>query len=302
MTTPGTSRRSGRPYAPAMSLPAMTPAPGTTACVFCGTTNGKLTCEHVIAKWPRRSFDIKGPVTVNARKEGLSQRRRVSAMQALNITLDDAICDDCNSVRLSRLERRVKPLLAPMAVNAQPTALSPASQQLIATWAVKTVLLLELAFRQIYLGSRPVEGYEASPPELAWLRASSEPPPRSRVWMGCWDCQQTVPVRYAPSSAPLPTPDGSGVEGHFATFTLGYIAFQVFTVDYVAADQHQASAWNDHTPSSLAQALFRIWPPLLRQPEVSWPAQAFTTADWDRLVTWDGALREGTDAALAEQP
>jgi hypothetical protein len=106
MTTPGASRRSGRPYAPAMSLPAMTPAPGTTACVFCGTTNGKLTCEHVIPKWARRSFDIKGPVTVNARKEGLSQRRRVSAMQALNITLDDAICDDCNSVWLSRLERR----------------------------------------------------------------------------------------------------------------------------------------------------------------------------------------------------
>src|SRR5580704_2096999 len=151
-----------------MSLPAMTPAPSTTACVFCGTTNGKLTCEHVIPKWARRSFDIKGPVTVHSREAGLSQRRRVGAMQALNITLDDAICEDCNSVWLSRLERRVKPLLAPMAVSAQPTALSPASQQLIATWAVKTVLLLELAFRQIYPGSRQVEGYEASPPELAW--------------------------------------------------------------------------------------------------------------------------------------
>ena len=72
----------------------MTPAPGTTACVFCGTTNGKLTCEHVIPKWARRSFDIKGPVTVNAREEGLSQRHQVGAMQALNITLDDAICED----------------------------------------------------------------------------------------------------------------------------------------------------------------------------------------------------------------
>jgi len=120
------------------------------ACVFCGTTNGKLTCEHVIPKWARRSFDIKGPVTVHAREVGLGERRRVGAMQALNITLEDAICEDCNSVWLSRLERRVKPVLAPMAVSARSATLSPASQKLLATWAVKTVLLLELAFRQMY--------------------------------------------------------------------------------------------------------------------------------------------------------
>ena len=60
--------------------------------------------------------------------------------------------------------------------------------------------------------------------------ANLEPPPRSMVWLGCWDCQREVPVNYAPSSAPLPTRDGKPVEGHFATFTLGYAAFQVFTV------------------------------------------------------------------------
>lgn len=279
----------------------MTPALGTIACVFCGTTNGKLTCEHVIPKWARRSFDIKGPVRVNAREEGLGQRRRVGSMQTLNVTLDDAICEECNSVWLSRLERAVKPLLAPMAVSAKPTTLSPVSQKLLATWAVKTVLLLELAFRQMYPASRAVEGYQASQPELAWLQARSEPPPRSRVWLGCWDCQQAIPVRYAPSSAPLPTPDGSRVEGHFTTFTLGYVAFQVFTVDYVAADQHRASAWNDHVPTALAQALSRIWPPRPRQPEISWPPPAFAAPGWDRLVTWDGALRPGTEGGLADK-
>lgn len=76
----------------------------------------------------------------------------------------------------------------------------------------------------------------------------------------------------------------------------------MFTVDYVAADLHQASWWNDHAPASLAQALPRIWPPLLGQQEVSWPPQAFAAPDWDRLVTWDGALRRGTDADSAEQP
>ncbi len=114
--------------------------------------------------------------------------------------------------------------------------------------------------------------------------------------------EQATPVRYAPSSAPLPASDDSQVEGHFATFTLGYVAFQVFTVDYVAAGRHQASAWNDHVPTSLAQALPRIWPPLLVQPEVSWPPQAFGAPAWDRLVTWDRALRrEPTLASLGSR-
>ena len=270
---------------------------GMKACVLCGTMHDQLTCEHVIPKWARRSFNIKGPVTVDAREEGLGQRRRVGSMQALNVTLRDAICEDCNSVWLSRLERAVKPVLAPMAVSARPTALSPASQELMAAWAVKTVLLLELALRQMYPVSRSAEGYQASQPEFAWLRAKSEPPPRSLVWLGCWDCQQAIPVRYAPSSAPLPTPDRSRVKGHMATFTLGFVAFQVFTVDYVAADQHQASLWNTDAPPSLAQALSRIWPQLLAPQEIFWPSQAFAAQDWDRLVTWDGALRRGPTLA-----
>ena len=164
------------------------------------------------------------------------------------------------------------------------------------------MLLLELAFRQMYPASRPTEGYQATQPEFAWLRAKAERPPRSLVWLGYWDCQKAMPVRYAPSSAPLPTPDGSRVEGHLATFTLDFVTFQVFTVDYVAADQHNAALWNTCAPSSQAQALSRIWPPLLREQKVSSPPQAFATADWDRLVTWDGALRTGTDGSLTERP
>lgn len=48
-------------------------------------------------------------------------------MQALNITLGDAICEDCNNVWLSRLERAVKPLLAPTAVSARTVTLGLAS-------------------------------------------------------------------------------------------------------------------------------------------------------------------------------
>jgi hypothetical protein len=139
-----------------------------------------------------------------------------------------------------------------------------------------------------------VPGYLATVQELAWLRQHKEPPPRSLVWLGCWDCLRETPVMYAPSSAPLPTGDGTPVEGHFTSFTLGYIAFQVFTVDFIAAEQHRAASWNTDPPASIRAALPRIWPPP-QAPESEWPPPAFPDDEWARLVTWDGALRRGTD-------
>jgi len=104
----------------------------------------------------------------------------------------------------------------------------------------ETGLLLELAVRQMYQGQRAVEGYLATTQELAWLWAKNEPPPLSMLWLGCWDCQRAVPVNYEPSGAALPTADGVPVAGHLTTFTLGFVAFQVFTVDFLAAKQHCA--------------------------------------------------------------
>ena len=75
--------------------------------------------------------------------------------------------------------------------------------------------------------------------------------------------------------------------GHFATFALGYVGLQVFTVDFVAANQHHAASWNTKVPSQLTGALIRIWPPLHLVSSVSWPPQAFAKEDWNRLVTWD---------------
>ena len=51
-------------------------------------------------EWARRSFNfnIRGPVTVDAREEGSGQRRWAGATQALDITLHDAICEECGSV------------------------------------------------------------------------------------------------------------------------------------------------------------------------------------------------------------
>jgi hypothetical protein len=183
-------------------------------------------------------------------------------------------------------------ILNPMAVERKPTALDPSMQQVLALWAIKTVLLFEMAIRQMYPGEPRIEGYVPSDLELALICRNRVPPPAPRVWIACWDCQQSVSVRYEPSSIALPAEDGTRVAAHLATFSLGYVAFQVFTVDSLAAEQHGAVAWPTRLPELLRRAVDLVWPqpqPLIL--EVSWPRAQFSPEAWPRLVTWDGTLR-----------
>lgn len=154
------------------------------------------------------------------------------------------------------------------------------------------MFLLELAFLDKYPG-RAVGGYVASAAEMRWLREEETPPPESMVWLTCWDCQREAPVRYEPSGAQLPTSDGSELAAHVATFSLGFIAFQVFSVDFAAAAARGADPrrWNWRPPGPLYDALPCIWPPPEVLSDVSWPAAAFRREDWRRLVTWDEARR-----------
>jgi hypothetical protein len=52
------------------------------------------------------------------------------------------------------------------------------------------------------------------------------------VWLACWDCKaptganRASMIHYAPSSAPLPTPNGGEVVGHFTTLAIGFAAFR----------------------------------------------------------------------------
>jgi hypothetical protein len=263
-------------------------------CVFCGTTEGRPTDEHVIPKWARDAFNIQDGVTIKASDGPGSALEQVGRLRHLNIVLRKQICARCNNEWLAGLERAVQPILSPMALLTEPSVvLDAAAQKLLSLWAVKTALLLELAVRQKYQGRRAVEGYLASPPELAWMWKHNEPPPRSMIWLGCWDCQRAVPVNYEPSAAPLPTAHGAPVPGHLTTLTLGYAAFQIFTTDFVAADHRSADVWNDHVPDSLAHALIRIWPQQPATRDITWPPQPFPRNEWRRLITWDGVLRPG---------
>jgi hypothetical protein len=262
-----------------------------------------------IPKWLLRAFGVQKGSTAVTVAEEYGEKQQVRALKHFQVTLDDGLCRKCNNELFSRLENVVQPVLGPMAVQAKPTTLDLRVQRLLAVWAVKTVYLLELAGRQQYAGARRTEGYKPGTSETGWLLAQFEhrpvqlvePPPRTMVWLACWDCKspgtpdQGSMIHYAPSSAPLPTPDDGKMVGQFATLAIGYAVFQVFTVDYVEAEVRQAVVWNPGPPESIADAVLLIWPQRLRAGEVTWPPPAFPNNSCDRLVNWDMALRRGID-------
>jgi hypothetical protein len=139
--------------------------PCMEACALCGATDVPLTDEDVIPKWALRAFNVQGPVTIQTREEGGSPQE-VGESRRFKLVLAAGLCQRCNNVRLSQLENKVKPILAPMAVECRPTSIDANGQLLLAVWAVKTAFLVELALRQQHPGARPVEGYAASPPEM----------------------------------------------------------------------------------------------------------------------------------------
>jgi hypothetical protein len=276
------------------------------ACVLC-TSVDNPTDEDVIPKWLVRAFNVQEGTTTVSVAEEYGEKHQVKTLKRFQVTLDGGLCSKCNNERLGRLEQVVKPIVEPMAVRCEPAVLDLDSQRLLAMWAVKTVYLLELASRQRYPGARPVEGYQPSISETGWLLAQFEqrptmvvePPPRTMVWLACWDCKtadavnRASTVSYAPSAAPVPTSDGGEVVGQFTTLAVGFTVFQVFTVDYIQAEVRKAVAWNPGPPDSIAHAVHLIWPHRLRAGDVRWPPPAFPNDRFDRLVNWDMALRHG---------
>ena len=121
--------------------------------------DAKLGIEDVVPRWARKQLNIPGPIVATARDRPGDERRQVGRRMALlRVVLKDALCQDCNSGWLGgKVEKPAARLLGPMAVRGQPKILNAADQRLAAFWGAKTVLLLEMALRQMQPGEREIE-------------------------------------------------------------------------------------------------------------------------------------------------
>lgn len=237
-------------------------------CLFCGQA-GSLSREHVIPKWVGKAL---GAREVVEERSGAIRR-----MDALAVVLPQ-VCVRCNTGWMNAMEQRVRPFLEPMllgSASALPVVLDPAQQTTLATWAVKTSLLLTIRnFGKGTGGWTPADNLE-------WLyhhRNSDLPPPGARVWLaGIRPGDDSVPRRLSASSQAWCKLDGRGRPvAHMGTFTVGYVLLQVFCCEQNnSAPSPEIDSWLEPR-GPFRSGLHQIAPASV---SISWPPEAVFAVD-----------------------
>lgn len=239
--------------------------------MFCGNT-ASPSREHVIPRWVNKKL---GSRAVVEERSGT-----VRKLDALSVVLPQ-VCVSCNTGWMKELEERTAPVLGPMLLGpALSVVLDPVQQAILATWAVKTSLLLTYrTFKLQSAGWIPADN-------LKWLYLqgrSDRPPPGARVWLGAIRLRDTAASRSLSASVQA----GCLLDGkanpvaHVGTFSLGHVLFQVFCCEaHNSALSPETEAWLAPT-GQFRSALAQIAPSSI---EVSWPPHAVFATDAVQIV------------------
>ncbi len=267
-------------------------------CMFCGSP-GPLTDEHAIPKWARKAIGATAAIRLHVVPQGsraisAATGRPAQRFTGMRVVARKALCDSCNSGWLAGLENAANPLLEP-AMRGDPIKLSTDQQALVAFWAAKTSLLIEVAFRQFRTDSVVPASH------LRWLyehRTDRAPPPGTVVWLASlnpWLGDDFVPTWCSSgtlrSGDPRSHPNRTN-DSYVATFSVGCLIFQVIGQDFREPDHLTPTGLPFVTvipPRKLASYLLPIWPQLY--PEAAWPPNYLILAQkWPEFAEWYTAL------------
>lgn len=211
-------------------------------CAFCGADEASE--EHVFPRWISRALQTRGELTIR-RDHGPQPVRLIPVVT-------NSVCRLCNNTWLSVLENDTRPILEPM-LFADRAALNPDEQRILATWAFKTALMLDLAGdQQIAVGFHR---------EFAIAR---QPPRDALVWIGGY--MGPMAVVALEQALQLGAPDDELPKALVSTFTVGRCLFQV-------AQHFTRGGWELKDTRPIARGLHRIWQP--RGWAVEWPRRQF---------------------------
>jgi hypothetical protein len=245
----------------ASDLPALHRPPAPGRCAFCLETD--LSDEHIWPRWMSQLLSSDGFAI--ASRHGPRRRR--------SIDLTARVCRTCNNRWLAVLEHDVKPLLGSL-VQGRDQSLLPSGQRLLATWAVKTALMLDLS------GDRPLipTGFYHD------LRLQRSPLPSHIVWIGAyrdsthaaWARHNGLHIGISPDEPP---------NAFATTFTAFRVVFQIFG-HFTRGKAHLEDR------RLVAAALAPIWPPTGRP--VDWPPRGLAFGDQALLELAESIARLAT--------
>ncbi len=229
------------------------------ACPFCDSRSG-LTREHVWPDWYSRELHARGAILTGD----------IIVDNRIEVTVP--VCGDCNNKWMSVLEGDTKQLLVPMADAATgsrpPISLSAAKQVRLATWAVKTVYLID-AYQAPVIPRGSLH-------ELALHRV---PNAWTVVWLGGYtpDVALRADKRALDFLTNAGEPTNNSPNAFVITFTILNMLFQV-------VGHFNGGSWTlRDNRRQYDGALFQIWPN--PAPNLSWPPSlGFSRISWDDLA------------------
>ena len=223
-----------------------------------------MTREHVLPRWLHRALNITGEITLS------TQDREIRRASALDVTVR-GVCGPCNNGWMHDLENGFRTLmLGPL--HGLPASLTTADQTIVATWGIKTWLLLETAFAHERGGRVISDG------TLAWLREHNEPPGDYEVRLGHLNAERrqimwtsTIPCFQRTDQPPI---------GAVGVFTIANLVFHIWAPIY-SPDRPDAQMYSLGIGQRFAPFFLRVWPNEVE--EVRWPPQGiFRIEDLDR--------------------
>jgi hypothetical protein len=188
-----------------------------------------MSLEHVWPEWLLRLMADRLTTT-----ETLVTRDGKTAKRDSMETTVKRVCESCNEGWMSDLETKAKPLLTPMIMgDGLPLIRTPDEMRILATWALKTHLMIDFYF----------------PPHQRFIprRLYSEffrrqtPPQQCAVWIAAYDVEKptfavkatqafdTVPTTYTPEG--IVVTGRAGPVGVMCTFAMYHLIFQIILID-----------------------------------------------------------------------
>lgn len=186
-------------------------------CVFCDGT--PVSQEHAFPRWCGELFTDE-VVNFNAFVQEADGTETSRPWQGRPFSVRvGGPCDACNSGWMSDLETQAAPVLKPM-VRGERTELDAPTQLLVATWAVKTMLMVVLV-------TAP-EARELLRYAYRWLYDNRMPPPSEQVWVAHYAGEGQWPATFHFHAVGLARPGGEPPvrpNAHGASLAVGHFAF-----------------------------------------------------------------------------
>ena len=252
-------------------------------CTFCGPTDRILTEEHIWPEWVSKMLRHPGYNVDHFRHlESVSDSTNGNWTGRYIDMTTKTLCDRCNNRWLSAFENdRVKPLAGPMLMGDPFFTILPEGQHLLAAWAYKMALLLDVRMPHVEHG----EFFTGA--ERLLFRQTTAAHPFVRVFLAQYN------YGHHPAHCIIPAHEFTERDGlkrtfylKISTITAGRLGMQVMavrsaeTMELVPASE-MAFAFE----GTAADSILPIWPVEPRL--VGWPPRFMMNAhdleDWTSM-------------------